>query len=289
MAELLVTYEGPIRLAAFVGLLLVFGLAEAIFPRRRRQLSRRDRWPSAFAIIVLNGMVLRMLVPLATVGLALRLEAAPSGLVPMLGLTGIWAIVLAFILLDFGIWLQHVLAHTIPVLWRFHRMHHSDVDLDVVSGARFHPGEMLLSAAYKLLLVWGIGAPAAAVVLFEVLLSSAALFNHANIALPESVDRWLRYVVVTPDFHRIHHSIDSRETNSNYGFFLPWWDYGFATYRHTPARGQVAMQLGLDFGRTARDARIDQLLIQPLRTPLHDPGYNDDTNRPHPDTKTRHR
>ncbi len=169
------------------------------------------------------------------------------------------------LLLDLAIYLQHVLFHALPLLWRLHHVHHADLEFDVTTGLRFHPVEILLSMGIKLAVVFLLGAPAVAVLLFEVLLNATAMFNHSNVRLPPAVDRWLRWIVVTPDMHRVHHSIDPDETNSNFGFNLTGWDHLFGTYRAQPGQGHEGMTIGLAQFRTRRDLWLDQMLIQPLR------------------------
>ena len=184
--------------------------------------------------------------PTTAVGLALVAEARGWGLVHALGLP-MWASVpLAVVALDLAIYLQHVLFHAVPALWRLHRVHHADLEIDVTTGARFHPIEILLSMGIKLGVVAALGAPAVAVLLFEVLLNATSMFNHSNVRMPLRLDRVLRWVVVTPDMHRVHHSIAARETNSNFGFNLPWWDRLFGTYRDQPAAGHEAMTIGIE-------------------------------------------
>ena len=186
------------------------------------------------------------------------------GLFNNLELPAALAIVVSAIALDLLIYLQHVMFHAVPALWRLHRMHHADLDIDVTTGARFHPIEIVLSMLIKLAAVAVLGAPAVAVVIFEVLLNATAMFNHANLRLPEGVDRFLRLVVVTPDMHRVHHSIVPAETNSNFGFNLPWWDRLLGTYRAQPAAGHEAMTIGIEQFRTPKDLRLDRLLVQPF-------------------------
>ena len=177
------------------------------------------------------------------------------------------AVVASMLLLDLAIYVQHIMFHAVPGLWRLHRMHHADLDYDATTGLRFHPVEILISMGIKLAMVAALGPPAVAVLLFELILNATALFNHANIDLPRSVDRWLRWIVVTPDMHRVHHSSDPRETNSNYGFNLPWWDRLLGTYIAQPAKGHDDMEIGIEQFRTNRDLWLDRMLIQPLRGP----------------------
>ena len=174
-------------------------------------------------------------------------------------------VVASVVLLDLAIYFQHVLFHAVPVLWRLHRMHHADLDFDVTTGLRFHPIEILLSMVIKLAVVAALGAPALAVLIFEVLLNATSMFNHGNVRIPAGLDRVLRWVVVTPDMHRVHHSILSRETNSNFGFNLPWWDRLFGTYRAQPAAGHEGMTIGIEQFRDPRELRLDRMLLQPFR------------------------
>jgi len=260
----LLTHEPTIRLGVFASLLVALALAEAAFPRRPRTFSRWVRWPSNLAIVALNTGLLRLVFPIAAVGAALWASDRGIGLLPWLHAPAIVAVPVAFVLLDLAIYLQHRVFHAVPLLWRLHRMHHTDVDLDVTSGARFHPLEILTSMVIKLGVVVAIGAPPETVVLFEVALNATAMFNHANLALPPRLDAALRWVVVTPDMHRVHHSVDVVETNSNYGFNLPWWDRLLGTYRAQPAAGHDGMTVGLDVFREARATRLDRLVVQPF-------------------------
>jgi sterol desaturase/sphingolipid hydroxylase (fatty acid hydroxylase superfamily) len=199
------------------------------------------------------------------VGLALIANARALGLFNEVQLPAWIAVVASVILLDLAIYFQHVLFHAVPVLWRLHRMHHADLDIDVTTGLRFHPIEILLSMVIKLAVVIALGAPALAVLLFEVLLNATSLFNHSNVRIPERFDGVLRWVVVTPDMHRVHHSILLRETNSNFGFNLPWWDRLFGTYRPQPAAGQESMTIGIEQFRDPRELGLDRMLLQPFR------------------------
>ena len=238
---------------------------EALLPRRKRTLARARRWPSNLGVVVLNALALRLVFPTTAIAAALAAEASGIGLLPWLGLPHWLAVVLAVVLLDLAIYLQHVLFHAVPTLWRLHRMHHADLDFDVTTGVRFHPVEIVLSMALKLMVVTALGAPALAVLIFEVLLNASAMLNHANLRLPLALDRVLRLVLVTPDMHRVHHSTDRRETDSNYGFNLALWDRLFATYRAQPALGHDGMAIGVAAFRDPEGQRIDRMLIQPLR------------------------
>lgn len=265
--DMIVAHEALVRASAFACVFLAMAVWEALAPRRARLLPRAARWPGNLGIVVLDTAVLRLLPPLAAVGAAAYAAQRGWGLLAAVDLPG-WAdLVLAVVLLDLAIYAQHVAFHAVPVLWRLHRMHHADLDFDVTTGARFHPVEIVLSAAIKCAVVAAIGAPAAAVVLFEVILNATAMFNHANVRLPAALDRVLRLAVVTPDMHRVHHSLRPEETNSNYGFNLPWWDRLFGTYRAQPADGHEAMTIGLAQFRSPGELRLDRMLVQPLRTP----------------------
>jgi sterol desaturase/sphingolipid hydroxylase (fatty acid hydroxylase superfamily) len=265
--------EPVIRLTIFAGIFLLMALLEVFLPRRKLRFDRLLRWPGNLSITLVNTLLIRLLFPLAAVEFALQRESSASGLLNFLepgSALGTFpgsplGICIAIVLLDLAIYAQHVVFHRVPVLWRIHRMHHTDNDLDVTSGARFHPAEMLLSMLIKLTVIAIIGAPATAVFLFELILSSAALFNHANFALPTALDRLIRRIIVTPDMHRIHHSILTHEMNSNYGFNLSVWDRLFRTYTENPEQGQATMTLGLAATQTIEAQRIDKMLLEPLQ------------------------
>jgi sterol desaturase/sphingolipid hydroxylase (fatty acid hydroxylase superfamily) len=264
MTDLILDNEPVIRLGFFAGVLILVAAWEAARPRRARSFSRWLRWPSNFAIVAFNTIVLRLFFPAAAAGMAWLAQERGWGLFNNLEVPAALAIVASVIVLDLLIYLQHVMFHAVPALWRLHRMHHADLDFDVTTGARFHPIEIVLSMLIKLAAVAVLGAPAVAVVIFEVLLNATAMFNHGNLRLPEGVDRFLRLVVVTPDMHRVHHSIVPAETNSNFGFNLPWWDRLLGTYRAQPAAGHEAMTIGIEQFRTPKDLRLDRLLVQPF-------------------------
>ena len=257
--------EPLIRLSAFGGIFAAMAAWELLAPRRVQQIGRSTRWPSNIAIVVLDTALVRLVFPTTAVGVALLAEAKGWGLFYAIGLSAWAAMPLGIILLDLAIYLQHVLFHAVPVLWRLHRMHHADLEIDVTTGARFHPIEILLSMAIKLGVVAALGAPAVAVLIFEVLLNATSMFNHGNVRLPQRVDRVLRWIVVTPEMHRVHHSVVPRETNSNFGFNLPWWDRLFGTYRAEPAAGHEGMTIGIEQFRDPRELRLDRMLLQPFR------------------------
>jgi sterol desaturase/sphingolipid hydroxylase (fatty acid hydroxylase superfamily) len=259
--------EATIRLAAFAGIFLAMTLWELLAPRRPWAVGRVARWPSNLAILVVDTLAVRLLIPTAAFGVALIAASRGFGLFHVLGWPAWLAGVVGFVVLDLVIYGQHVVFHHVPWLWRLHRMHHADLDVDVTTGGRFHPIEILISMTIKIATVALLGIPAAAVVAFEIALNATSVFNHANAALPRRLDRVVRLVVVTPDMHRIHHSVVRRETDSNFGFNLPWWDRMFGTYRAEPAAGHDAMTIGLPIFRDRGELRVDRLLTQPFRTP----------------------
>lgn len=265
MPDLLIANEPAIRLLAFAGIFALIALWEVLAPRRTQTVTRVQRWPSNLGIVALNTLLVRIIFPTTAVGLALVAEAKGWGLLRVLAIPGWLAVVLGVIMLDLAIYLQHVLVHAVPAFWRLHRMHHADLEFDVTTGARFHPIEILLSMVLKLTVIAAVGPPAVAALIFEVLLNATAMFNHSNVHIPSGLDRVLRLVVVTPDMHRIHHSKISRETNSNFGFNLPWWDRLFGTYRAEPAAGQLGMTIGIVQFRDSTEQRLDHMLTQPFR------------------------
>jgi len=267
MSDTLLNAEAAIRLTVFLGILVAMMLWELAAPRRRQEIPRVLRWSNNLGLVVLDTLILRLTFPILAVGLAVIGAERGWGLFNTIGAPGWVAILVSVLLLDLAIYLQHVLFHAVPGLWRLHRMHHADLEFDATTGLRFHPVEIVMSMGIKLAVVAALGPPAVAVLIFEVLLNGTALFNHANIDLPRRVDRWLRLIVVTPDMHRVHHSTDPRETNSNYGFNLPWWDRLLGTYVAQPAKGHRDMEIGIEQFRTRRDLWIDRMLVQPLRGP----------------------
>ena len=225
------------------------------------------RWPGNFGVAILGAILARLLVPASAVGVALAAEARGIGLLHLLDAPAAIAGPLAFIALDCAIYWQHRLFHAIPVLWRVHRMHHTDLEIDASTGLRFHPLEIVLSLLIKLMVVVALGAPALAVLAFEVVLNASSVFNHANLRLPAWLDSGLRRFVVTPDMHRVHHSVRREETNSNFGFFLSFWDRWFGSYTAQPADGHTAMSIGLPEYRELNAVRVDSMLADPFRTP----------------------
>lgn len=267
MSDFILAHEPIIRIGAFLCILIVMAAWEAAAPRRLRAFSRWVRWPSNLGLVFLNTLVLRLSIPLTAVGIAVLGEQRGWGLLNNVSLPGWGRLAISVLVLDLVIYLQHVLFHAVPALWRLHRMHHADLDFDATTGARFHPIEILLSMGIKLAVVAALGAPPIAVLVFEVVLNATAMFNHGNVGLPERLDRGLRWIIVTPDMHRVHHSVLPRETNSNFGFNLPWWDRLFGTYCAQPAAGQEGMAIGLDRLRDPGQLRLDRMLVQPFTDP----------------------
>ncbi len=262
--------EFSIRISAFTLVFAAMAVWEIAAPRRVLAVGRKPRWPSNLAIVLVDVLFVRILVPTAAVGAALFAAGRGWGLLHLLGWRLSVAALVGFLVLDLVIYGQHVLFHKVPVLWRLHRMHHADLDIDVTTGLRFHPFEILISLAVKIATVIAFGIPVVAVLLFEVVLNATSIFNHANVAMPPALDRVLRLLVVTPDMHRVHHSILRRETDSNFGFNLPWWDRLFGTYRAMPEAGHEHITIGLPIFRDPGELRIDRLLTQPFREPRDD-------------------
>jgi len=263
--QTLLQNELTIRLGAFFGVLVAVALAETVFPRRRLTVSKPRRWVSNLGIVFLNSALVRVLLPLTAAGFAVLAESRGWGVFNNFAVPLWFAVLASVVILDFAIYLQHVMFHAVPLLWRLHRMHHADLDFDVTTGARFHPIEIILSMLIKFAVIALIGAPAVAVIIFEVLLNATAMFNHGNLRLPVAFDRALRLFVVTPDMHRVHHSIEDHETNSNFGFNLPWWDRLFGTYKAQPDAGHEAMTIGIRDYRAPKIATdLPGMLILPF-------------------------
>ncbi|WP_417548475.1 sterol desaturase family protein [Marinobacter segnicrescens] len=265
MTETLLAHEPGIRFGFFLSVLVTMALWEVFAARRPQAVGRRTRWPANLMIVVLDTLAVRVLFPVAAVGAALMASENGWGLLNLVALPAWVSVVLAVLMLDAAIYFQHRVFHAVPWLWRLHRMHHADLEFDVTTALRFHPVEIVLSMMIKVAIVVLLGAPVLAVLIFEVLLNATAMFNHGNVRLPLWLDKWLRLIIVTPDMHRVHHSIIRRETDSNFGFNLPWWDRLFGTYRDQPEKGHLGMTIGIEDFRTRRDLRLDQMLIQPLR------------------------
>ena len=267
--------EPAIRLAFFLGVFAAVALWEVAAPRRALTVSKALRWTSNLGLVALNTVLPRLLFPLAAVGVAAFAAENGWGLLNHFQVPFLLAVPLAVIAMDFVIWLQHVMVHAVPALWRLHRVHHADLDYDLTTGARFHPLEILLSMLIKFATIVVLGPPVVAVVIFEVLLNATAMFNHGNIRLPAALDRVLRWFVVTPDMHRVHHSVEDDECNSNFGFNLPWWDRLFGTYREQPRGGHLGMTIGIRGHGDPREVdRLDGMLMLPFKGEITDYAIN---------------
>ena len=265
MTDTLLAYESQLRLLTFAGVFAVMASWELLAPRRPRTIGRSARWPSNLAVVAIDTLLVRIIFPTTAVGVAMMMQAGGWGLFNLLAIPAWLAVLMGIIALDLAIYLQHVLFHAVPALWRLHRMHHADLAFDVTTGTRFHPIEILLSMGIKLGVIAALGPPALAVLIFELLLNATAMISHSNVRTPTKLDRVLRWLVVTPDMHRVHHSVVVRETNSNFGFNLPWWDRLFGTYRAEPAAGHEGMTIGIEQFREPAELRLDRMLTQPFR------------------------
>lgn len=275
MTNFILQTELPIRLGFFFTVFLLMALWESAAPRRHLTIPRLRRWLNNLTLLALNTLVLRLLLPTAAVGAAYFAETQGWGLLRYFQLPLWAAIPAAVVILDFTIYLQHVMFHALPILWRLHRVHHADLDFDVTTGLRFHPIEILLSMLIKITVVILIGPPVAAVILFEVLLNASSMFNHGNVRLPLALDRIIRLLIVTPDMHRVHHSVEGHETNSNFGFNFSCWDRLFGTYQPQPGAGHNRMTVGI---RSFRDeghcVNLKGLLALPFTGKVKDYAIN---------------
>lgn len=259
-------HEVQIRLGFFFGIFAIMAVWELVSPRRPLRISKAVRWGNNLGLVFLNSLLLRLLFPAAAVGVAAFAQIQGWGLFNYYQINVALAAIISVIILDAVIYLQHVMVHAVPMLWRLHRVHHADLDYDVTTGARFHPLEIILSMLIKFATILLLGPPVVAVVIFEVLLNATAMFNHGNVKLPTSVDRILRWFVVTPDMHRVHHSVEDDEANSNFGFNLPWWDRLFGTYRNQPRAGHQGMTIGIHKYRDPKQvAWLPGILMFPFR------------------------
>ncbi len=261
-------YEPAIRVAALLGVLGIMVGCEFLAPRRPLSRARRDRWSANLGVLLLDAALLRLALPAAALGLAIVARENGWGLLNLIALPGWAAIAVSLLVLDLALYVQHVLAHAIPAFWWVHRVHHTDLDMDVTTGVRFHPLEILISLLYKGAVVVALGAPPLAVLIYEVLLNGSSLFIHANLRLPAWIERPLRLIWVTPDMHRVHHSVARLETDSNYGSCLSLWDRLFGTYVAQPRAGHDRMSIGLESFRTPADQSLWALLMQPFRREL---------------------
>ncbi len=273
METYLLLHEPWVRLGTFSLIFIVMAMWEVFAPRRVSAHSRRLRWPANLGIVALNAMLLRFLLPVATIAFAVVAQDRDWGLLNQFSIFPLAALILGVVVLDLVIYFQHILFHAVPALWRLHRMHHADLDIDVTTGGRFHPIEILISGGIKLAAIAVFGPSPVAVLLFEIILNATSIFNHSNVRIPIKIDAVLRLFVVTPDMHRVHHSVLPYETNSNFGFNLPWWDRLFGTYRAQPSGGHEHMEIGIEIFRDPRELRLDRLLLQPFRGNARAGGY----------------
>ena len=275
MNAFMLQYELAIRLACFFGVFGGVALWEFSAPRRRLTVPRLLRWTNNLALVALNNILVRALFPAAAVGVAAFATRQGWGLFNYYVVPLWMSMLLSVVFLDFVIYLQHIMVHAVPALWRVHRVHHADLDYDVTTGTRFHPIEIVLSMLIKFATIAVLGPPVLAMVIFEVLLNATSMFNHGNLRLPAGLDRVLRWFVVTPDMHRVHHSIEDDEANSNFGFNLPWWDRLFGTYRDQPRAGHLGMTIGIRDHRDPREvARLPGMLLLPFRGEVTDYAIN---------------
>ncbi len=263
--EFIMTNEVPVRLGFFFGIFIIMAVWEILAPKRALTLSKAVRWTNNLGLVFFNSFILRLLFPVAAVGMAAFASEQGWGLLNYYPVPAMAAIVVSVIAMDLIIYLQHVLVHAVPVLWRLHRVHHADPDYDVTTGARFHPIEIILSMLIKFATIVVLGPPLVAVVIFEVILNATAMFNHGNVSLPGRLDQVLRWLVVTPDMHRVHHSVEDDEANSNFGFSLPWWDHLFGTYRDQPRAGHEGMTIGIHKYRSTQQVSwLPGMLVLPF-------------------------
>ena len=264
--EWLMVNEQPVRMGFFFGMLVIMALWEVVAPRRALTVSKAVRWANNLGIVFFNSFVVRLIFPAAAVGVAAFATENGWGLLNYYELPFWLAVVISVVAMDFIIYLQHVMVHAVPLLWRLHRMHHADLDYDVTTGARFHTIEIILSMLIKFATIVVLGPPVVAVVIFEIVLNATAMFNHGNVRLPLGLDRVLRLFLVTPDMHRVHHSVEDDEANCNFGFSLPWWDRLFGTYRDQPRAGHEGMTIGIHKFRTLKEAGwLPGMLLLPFK------------------------
>ena len=275
LERFVIEHETTIRLSFFFGIFFIMAIWEVLAPRRTLSVSKTIRWTNNLGLVFLNTYILRLLFPAAAVGVALFADQQGWGVFNYYELPFILAVVIAVVVMDFIIYLQHVMVHAVPLLWRLHRVHHADLDYDVTTGARFHTLEIILSMLIKFATIIVLGPPVVAVIVFEVILNAMAMFNHGNVGLPARLDKVLRWFVVTPDMHRVHHSVEDDETNSNFGFNLSWWDRVFGTYREQPRKGQQGMTIGIHKFRDIKDSGwITGMLILPFKGKISEYAIN---------------
>ena len=266
MEQFILQNDVILRISAFIFILSLMVLIEHLTPRRG-VLNNWNRRFNNLALVGIDVLFVRILLPVAVVGMSEICNASNWGILNRHEVVTWLAIIMSLLIMDFAVYCQHVLFHHLGWLWKIHKVHHTDMTFDVTTAIRFHPFEILLSTLYKMLVVIILGPPVIAVIIFEIILSGSAMFNHGNINIPVRIDRWLRYIIVTPDMHRVHHSIDRKETDTNYGFFIPWWDRLFRTYCDQPGAGHDKMTIGLNEFRDSRSIWLPWLLLQPFLTP----------------------
>lgn len=266
ISELITTHETAVRMGFFFGVLILMAVWEVLAPRRAANVSKIVRWGNNLGLVVFNSVLLRLIFPTAAVGVTIFASEHSWGLLNYVQLPSVAAVAISIVVMDFVIYVQHILMHAIPALWRLHRVHHADLDYDFTTGVRFHPLEIIVSMLIKFVAILLLGPPVAAVVIFEIILNASSMFNHGNIKLPAALDRILRLLIVTPDMHRIHHSVEEDESNQNFGFNLSLWDRFFGTYRKQPRAGHEEMVVGIQNYRGLRDVTLIQgLLLLPFR------------------------
>lgn len=264
--EFVMANEKAIRMGIFFGILGLMALWEILAPRRALTVSKAVRWVNNLGIVFFNSFLVWLIFPVLAVGMASFASNQGWGIFNYFELPFWFVVIASVVIMDFVIYLQHVMVHAVPALWRLHRVHHADLDFDVTTGSRFHPLEIILSMLIKFATIAVLGPPVLAVVIFEVVLNGTAMFNHSNVRLPLGIDRVLRWLVVTPDMHRVHHSVEDDEANSNFGFNLPWWDRLFGTYRDQPRAGHEGMTIGIHKYREVKQvAWLPGMLLLPFK------------------------
>lgn len=257
-------HAGTIRLISFVLIFILIAIWEIISPRRILITSKKMRWFNNLSIVAINPVLLHLVFPLLAIETAQITQANGWGLLNIFSFPNLIALAVGFVVLDLVIYFQHVMFHAVPLLWRLHMVHHADLDIDLTTGLRFHPIEVVLSMVLKIAVIVALGPPVIVVLAFEIFLNGMSIFNHGNIKIPIAADRWLRWLMVTPDMHRVHHSVIIRETNSNYGFNLSLWDRIFGTYWELPKRGHTDMVIGLSQFRDEKKLTLPWLLMLPI-------------------------
>ena len=260
----LLEFESQTRLSAFVIMFMIMAFWELKAPYRQLRFARIKRWPHQIGLIILNTLSIRLFFPVAAVGTAHYMQQHNWGIMNWLDFNPVIATIGGFLFLDFAIYWQHVVAHRLDWFWKLHRTHHADTDYDLTTGLRFHPLEIILSMLIKMLVVMLLGIPATAVILFEIVLSGSAMFNHSNIKLPGKIEPILRKIIVTPSMHRIHHSTQQFEHDSNYGFFLSIWDRFFNSYTDKAMQDDQTMPIGLKIFRDKKQQQLDKILKMPF-------------------------